>query len=333
MLLIICAFSCLLHSSYARNVEEHEVYQLAADHLLRHVNLSFGMFTEYAHVFKQHSNEGGWVDEAFVMFSTASHFPLVQAVLSGFHAFSTRPVILYEVGSLTMPTHIPPVIYTKVIGRWMHLPKGMNVWFAKLAVAVASRVRYAVIAEADSMPFIFVDRLFSLTIRTCHNLPVLVRHEWGDFSSLYTVGPHCAAPTMHWGHAHMLWCYKSLPAIAELFVKSTGGMYVSDEQALNCFLWQHRGTVQVCAVDPYSGYYYNFVKGDRLRHFDSINNGMVYAMYYFHGFKDASQMRMLLSDMIALHAQGNFTTPFYFNGSLYTGSHEILRLSKHACVL
>lgn len=207
------------------------------------------------------------MEEAYVSFltppsgayaDTEKYYNLATAMIDSVHQFSSRPVLLFLIGGVTSrwnSTQYPQLI----VANLDIMDNRLNFYFSKIRVALLSRVKVALITEADTLVY-GSDELFATVKAYATKHPLMPVHPHGQEHTefLYFNGSVVTNRSMPYMHAHLAWSYWNLPFLAEIYTQCIAGpnrsvlsSCANDEVALNVALWAIGARHQLCLFDPY----------------------------------------------------------------------------------
>lgn len=317
--------------------------------VLTRIRLTTLRHRSFAANYRRYANaEDGWVEEAYVSFLLPSRVAddetyrtLTTVMIDSVHEFSTRPVLLFLIGDV--PCVWNSSQYPQLIVATLDtMDSRLNFYFTKIRVALLSRVKVALIAEADSLVY-GSDDLFATVRKHATKHPLLPIHpdhrdphrppdsrQHSVMEFRYFNGSVVTNRSMPYMHAHLAWSYWNLPFLADVYVqcmarpdRSVVGSCANDEEALNVALWAIGATNQLCLFDPHFSSLNFFERQATVTPFE----GPV-SYSYIHGSKHPGTARELVRRM----KQAEFNSKFFANGTWYHTRGDLLAHERVDCL-
>lgn len=230
--------------------------------------------------------------ELFIVFSTQSHEGLLEVLVKSIHHFSTRSILAYGIDyDITLSKIEYPRLLTKKLDR--DSCGGYNLYSCKPYAIMITDVDYGVYLDVDSIANYNIDLLFDVVKSWNGTHPLSPIHPKDPDNQIKFMKEHVInKKSMPYVHAHILWNRNNIDFIKEWWELTkviSGSNY--DETALNLLLWKHNAKHSVCAYDPISYVYSDYLKN----RFKEIPH--LYVYFLFHGGKNATQSFEILKDL------------------------------------
>jgi hypothetical protein len=247
--------------------------------------------------------------EAFVTYADASYLRLSEVLVRGLAHFSTRPVVVYGVG--TEIDYDSPNLVKRSLGECAG-----EILVAKQRILAECGLERGVYLDADQVPNHGIDRLFA-ACRRAGDYPLAPRHpqELGHLRRALMAELGVARQTMPYVHACCMAfsrgcgpffaeCYR---VSQELARRSAGGGPLRDEAILNVMLWRRGATRQLPSCNIARRFASLYLDGsyasdpDFLRHY----GGHPFQFLSFHYGKDPAAAAGLLEALVVRNGGGD----------------------------
>jgi hypothetical protein len=247
--------------------------------------------------------------EAFVTYANASYLRLSEVLVRGLARFSTRPVVVYGVGT-EIDFDSPNLIKRSISDR-----EG-EIMVAKLRILAECGLERGVYLDADQVPNRGIDRLFA-ACRRARDYPLVPRHpqELVHMRRALMAELGVARQTMPYVHACCIAfsrgcapffaeCYEVGRALAR---RSAGDRPLGDEAILNVMLWRRGATRQLPSCNIARRFAPLYLDGsyasdpDFLQHY----GGHPFQFLSFHYGKDPTAAARLLEALVVRHGGGD----------------------------
>ncbi len=248
------------------------------------------------------------IREAFVTYANASYLRLSEVLVRGLAHFSTRPVVVYGVG--TEIDYDAPNLIKREIGD-----RSGEILIAKQRILAECGLERGVYLDADQVPNRGIDRLFAACGRA-RDYPLAPRHpqELGPLRRELMAELGVARQTMPYVHACCMAfsggcaaffaeCYQ---VSQELARRSGGGGPQRDEAIFNVMLWRRGATRQLPSCNIARRFAPLYLDGSYAADADFAEHygGHAYRFLSFHYGKDPAAAARLLEALVALHGDG-----------------------------
>jgi hypothetical protein len=251
---------------------------------------------------------GAMIREAFITHAGASYLRLSEVLVRGLAHFSSRPVVVYGVG--TEVDYAAPNLIKRTLDE-----RPGEIYSVKFRILAECGVERGVYLDADQVPNRGIDELFAAAGRA-EDHPLAPRHpqELGHLQCELMAELGVARQTMPFVHSC---CLAFSGRCADFFTechrvseeasrRHPAGAPVLDEPLLNVMLWRRGATRQLdcCNIAfRFAGLYLDgsyAADPDFLRHYA----GHPFRFHTFHYCKDPAAAARLLAALVEAHRGG-----------------------------
>jgi hypothetical protein len=251
---------------------------------------------------------GGEPREAFVTHADASYLRLSEILVRGLAHFSTRPVVVYGVGT-DVDYDAPNLIRRRLDDR------PGEIYCSKFRILAECGLERGVYLDADHVPNRGIDSLFE-ACRQAADYPLVPRHpqDLGRDQRQLMDQLGVTRQTMPFVHTCcMAFSRGCAPFFAECYRagqeavrRSRGGELLSDEPLLNVMLWRRGATRQLDCCNILWEFAGEYLDGSYASdpNFAWHYGGHPYCFHTFHYCKDPVVAARLLDDLVRRAGQG-----------------------------